>query len=117
MIVKMTVITEDTKYSGPEIIDVNPLRLQALKNPLIIVARDAQKIRLLKWVNAHKGTINTNIKVLGWWELDKGYLNQDAFPIDSAFQSHDAVVFVSPERVYPPARPAFKRLIQYIAGL
>ena len=116
----MDTYTEHTLYGGSVIVDINPLKLQKYKRPLVIVARDGQKIRLLKWASEDARYLEEGgfkLEVLGWWELEKSsYLLSDGInrPL---FKKHDVVFFMDPNRVFLPARDSFNILIQLVSSL
>lgn len=101
---------EQTVYGKDKIVDINPIKLQLYHSPLVITAREGQKIRLLKLAK-HLQQFNVAATVLGWWELRKtGYIDWHGFKPE-VLKEHDAVFFMSPKRVYPLAQAAYAALI------
>lgn len=118
----MKVYIERTSYGSSQIVDINPLKLQLYKRPLVIVAREGQKIRLLKWVSGPGQYLGEEdkfgLKALGWWELkDEGYLSSTGSIVVSEFRKHDSVFFMDPERVYQPASRSYSELIRLLTSL
>lgn len=118
----MRTYVERTSYSSSLVVDINPLKFQLYKKPLVIVAREGQKTRLLKWANGPgqylSGECKFSLKALGWWELkDEGYLSDNGSIVVSEFRKHDSVFFMDPERVYQPASRAYNGLIHFLSTL
>lgn len=89
-IVEKTVITPDDV-----IIDLNYLRLQLYKNPLIIAVREGQIARINQWLQRNQ---KTNVDVVGWWDLvEKDYIDKKV-GVKPKLKKYDMIIFLDPTR-------------------
>lgn len=97
---KLFVEYTDYEYQPP--VDISLYKIHQWDKPIIVCAREGQKIRLL---NLQKlGLLRKSVVVVGWWDL-KG-------PIDTILE-HDAVFVLDPERIgIPAAKAQWARIIE-----
>jgi hypothetical protein len=95
-----------------DLYDVDPFTIVKYSKPLIICARQSQKSRL----NAvYKGTTAT---IIGWWDLrDRYFYNILGCPVLDAFREHDAILILTPERVWEPVQAAYNSLIDWLSKI
>lgn len=98
---KLFVEYTDYEYQPP--VDISTLRVHEWDNPIIVCAREGQKIRLIRLQKL--GMLRSTIKVVGWWDLG-------GQPIDELFQ-HDAIFVLDPNRIgIPAAKAQWERIIE-----
>lgn len=91
----MKIIEETTRFINDLQIDLNYLKLQQYKNPLVIATREAQIYRILDWQDRNNYPV---FQIIGWWDLlNRGYLCNNGL-IRSKWVEHDVVIFLDKNR-------------------
>lgn len=94
---------EHTDYNLIPAVDINISVVSRYEKPLLVCAREGQKIRLngLK----ESGALPERVSVVGWWDLG-------GQPLDLLFD-YDAIFVLDPERIgTAEAREQWTRIIE-----
>lgn len=94
---------EYTDYDLFPPIDINPIKVMVFEKPIIVCAREGQKVRLAKMQKL--GILPPRVTIMGWWDLG-------GIPVDELLV-YDGIFILDPDRIgVPAAKAQWARIIE-----